>query len=216
MIVNSPRQLYRRPEVLGFHPDLRDREELIQMADCNETFRSLVAMAEGLREYFGDGQPVCVPIKRGASGTMNLLRSIDSGLFANVQPMAISTTNGKQRLPEPIILEMPSPQAVENKQVLIIDGVGDTLKTLRLAVDSVRRLCDGTNFLPPVGVIACVAVLKQGAAKVEVPELTDAAMLADKDDWVVGIGAAGADGFDLDDRFRDLTGVWHIQVPPSE
>jgi len=213
MIVNFPRHLHRRPEVLGFHPSLHEGEKLIQMADCHETFRALVTMAEGLREYFGDDQPVCVPIKRGASGTMNLLRSIDPGLFANIQPMAISTTNGKQRLPEPRILEMPSPQAVENKQVLIIDGVGDTLKTLRLAVDSVRRLCDGTNFLPPAGILACVAVLKQGAAKVEVPELTDAAMLADKNDWVVGIGAAGADGFDLDDRFRDLAGVWHIEIP---
>lgn len=212
-LINTPVRLSRRPEVLGFHPSLHEGEKLIQMADCNETFRALVAMAEGLREYFGDDQPVCVPIKRGASGTMNLLRSIDPGLFANVQPMSISTTNGKQRLPEPRISEMPPVQAIEDRQVLIIDGVGDTLKTLRLAVDSVRRLCDGTDFLPPVGVIACVAVLKQGAAKVEVPELTDVAMLADKDDWVVGIGAVGADGFDLDGRFRDLAGVWHIQIP---
>lgn len=213
MVVNSPHQLYRRPEVLGYHPSLRKGEKLIQMADCDATFRALATMAEGLREYFGDDRPVCVPIKRGASGTMRLLRFIDPGLFADIQPMGISTTNGRQRLPEPRILEMPIAQAVEDRQVLIVDGVGDTLKTLRLAVDSVRQLCDGTDFMPPAGVIACVAVLKQGAAKVEVPELTDVAMLADKDDWVVGIGAVGADGFDLDGRFRDLAGVWHIQIP---
>lgn len=213
LTINNPLVLSRRPEILGSHPDLKKGEKLIQMATNDETIEALAAMASGLKEYFGDDQPVCVPIKKGAMGTMQLLQKIDPEMFGNVRPITISTTDGQNRLPEPKVLGVPSPESIAGKRVLIVDGVADTLRTLLLAVDTIWELQRGTGLAAPVEVMACVAVLKDGADQFDVPALTDAAMLADKDDWVVGIGADGATGMDLDNRFRDLAVVWHIQIP---
>ena len=213
-LINRPLALSRRPETLGTHPDLRPGETLIQMADNSEVMGALNLMAIGLRDHFGAEPPVCVPIMRGAAGTMDLLNKVDPKLFANIRPMTISTTDGQRRLPQPRILQYPNPTELMGERVLIVDGVIDTGHTLIVAGDGLTRNAKDHDVPPPRKIESCAAVLKLDAAKHDLGELLIAvAMTADKDDWVVGIGDPEHDGFDLSDRFRDLPAVWHIQTP---
>lgn len=205
--------LSRRPEILGAHPDLQTGEKLIQMANEAEVMDALTLMAVNLAKYYGSESPVCVPIKRAAAGTMHLLRGIDPQLFAKIRSMTISTTYGQERLPKPRISQYPDPTELMDEPVLIIDGVVDTGHTLIAAMNGLTENAEDLCYLPPREIKACAAVLKLGAAKHDLGELLiAAAMTAGKDDWVVGIGGEH-DGFDLSDRFRDLPGVWHIQIP---
>lgn len=216
-LMYPPTYLDHRTDVLGRHPDLRDGESLVELATDQEASFYLARMAAALWLSYRHGPPpICVPIMRGAGGTMAILREIKPDLFALVAPMTVSTTDGQKRLSQPVVSQAPHPETLANHPVLLVDGVGDTLRTLREAIDHLKLQAQAAGYDPPSTIAACVGVLKEGAAKFAVPELVAAAMLATSADWVVGMSDGHFEGFDLADRFRiNLPGVWHIQTGRS-
>lgn len=214
--INTPVQLSRRPERLGYHRDLQEGEQLIEMATASEVDRALGQMTAALKEYYRGELPVCVVVYRAAQGTMDRLRQRDPVLFSDLSSMLIQTTEGMNRLPAPVVAKRPRPERLSGRRVLVVDGVVDTALTLRTAIDDITAQANAAADLrPPAEIKACVAVLKEGAQKYAIPELIACAMIADKDDWVVGISNTTR-GMDLDDRFaHELLGVYHIQTAPD-
>ncbi len=214
-MINTPVQLARRPEQLGWHRDLQKGEQLVELASPSEVDRALGQMTEALRTYYHGEVPLCVVVYRAAEGTIDRLRRRDQVLFSNLSAMAIKTTDGTRRLPEPVVTKRPRPERLSGRRVLVVDGVEDSGHTLRIVIDDIMAQATATadRFPPPRDIKACVAVIKEGAQTYEVPELIACAMIADKDDWVVGISNSSR-GIDLEDRFAfNLLGLYHIQLP---
>lgn len=212
--INTPVQLSRRPERLAYHQDLQEGECLIELATGPEVDHALGQMVHALREYYPDEPPLCVVVYRAAEGTIDRLRRIDEVLFSDLSAMAIKTTEGTHRLPHPVVTKRPRPDRISGKRVLVVDGVIDTGDTLRTAIDDISTQADAVadRLPPPTEIKACVAVLKKGAQRYDVPELISCAMMASKDDWVVGVSNSKR-GMDLDDRFAyELPGLYHIKL----
>lgn len=210
----EPRTLSRRPDHFGRHPDLKDGEQLIELATPTEVDEALGKMAEALKTYYREEPPVCVPVYRAAQGTMDRLRRINPDFFGDVGAMAVSTTDGQGRRSEPRVTKLPASDQMANRHVLLVDGVLDSGNTLRVGIDAILAQSERSSVSPPRDVQACVAVEKVGAGKYEVPELIAVAMRARKDDWVVGISDGEQRGMDLSDRFAyGLPGVYHIVLP---
>lgn len=215
--INTPVQLSRRPERLAYHQDLQEGEQLVELATEGEVDHALGQMVDCLREYYPDEPPLCVVVYRAAEGTIERLRQINPTLFSDLSAMVIKTTDGTHRLSNPVVTGRPSPDRVSGRRVLVVDGVIDTGHTLRTTIDDISTQAEAVadRFLPPTDIKACVAVLKERAQQFAVPELVACAMLADKDDWVVGVSNSTR-GMDLDDRFAyELPGLYHIAVAPG-
>lgn len=212
--INTPVQLSRRPERLAYHRDLQEGEQLVELATGPEVDRALGQMVSCLREYYPDKPPLCIVVYRAAEGTIDRLLKIDPSLFSDLSSMVVKTTDGTHRLPNPVVTKHPRPDRVSGRRVLVVDGVIDTGHTLRTAIDDISTQADAVvdRFPPPTEIKACVAVMKEGAQQFAVPELVGCAMLADKDNWVVGVSNSTR-GMDLDDRFAyELPGLYHIQL----
>jgi hypoxanthine phosphoribosyltransferase len=186
----------RRPA--NYHPDLES--VLFTGAEIKQRVKSL---GEELKEVYGDGEFTIISIINGAMMfTSDLMREIDNPI--RLDCIRISSYGEKTQ-------SIGTPQLVHSltldiakRNVLLIDDILDTGKTLSLVSGLIRRL-------NPASLRVCVLLDKKGRR--EVPFEADFVGFKIPDKFVVGYG------LDFAERYRNLPciGVLKpaLQNPPE-
>lgn len=164
-------------------PELR---ELYSEQSVRERIDELV---ERLYRDYADCPAVFVVIAEGARRFADVL--VKGLNERNVSPTVVflraSRSSGSSL--DAVQVEAVDPEALENKDVLIIDDIADEGRTLA-AVSELVRECD------PRSMKVAVLVSKTSRRVVEIP--LDYTGFEVDQGWVVGFG------MDLDERYRDL------------
>jgi hypoxanthine phosphoribosyltransferase len=106
-----------------------------------------------------------------------------------------ASSSGQVRLTKPLEIE------IEGKDVLIVEDIVDTGLTL-------VSLIEGLKSMKPESIKVCALIDKQ--------ERRGASVVVDYAGCVVGEGFLVGYGLDYAENFRNLPGIFHVELTPSE
>jgi hypoxanthine phosphoribosyltransferase len=170
----------------AFHPDLA--EVLLTEAQIHRRVKSL---AKEIKAAYGDGEFTIISLINGAvMFTADLMREIDNPV--RLDCIRVSSYGAKTK-------SIGTPQVIYNltldiaqRDVLIIDDILDTGKTLKLVGNLVRKL-------KPASLRTCVLLDKKARREVDLE--ADFVGFEIPDKFVVGYG------LDFNERYRNLPGI---------
>ena len=181
----------------GLHPDLA--EVLLTEEQIRDRIKTL---AQEIKAVYGDKEFTIISLINGAvMFTADLMREIDNPV--RLDCIRVSSYGAKTK-------SIGTPQVIYNltldiaqRDVLVIDDILDTGKTLKLVRDLVQEL-------KPASVRTCVLLDKKARREVELE--ADFVGFEIPDKFVVGYG------LDFAERYRNLPGIGVLkpekQVPP--
>ncbi|MEI6467369.1 MAG: hypoxanthine phosphoribosyltransferase [Verrucomicrobiota bacterium] len=175
-----------KKKVRTLHADLA--EVLLTEAQIHRRVKSL---AREIKEIYGDGELTIISLINGAvMFTADLMRQIDNPV--RLDCIRVSSYGGKTK-------SIGTPQVIYNltldiahRDVLIIDDILDTGKTLQLVGQLVRKL-------KPASLRTCVLLDKKARREVDLE--ADFVGFEIPDKFVVGYG------LDFNERYRNLPGI---------
>jgi len=171
---------------LNLHPDLA--EVLLTEAQIKERVKSIAAE---IKAAIGDGEFTIVSLINGAvMFTADLMREIDNPVRLDCIRVssygAMTKSIGTPQVIHSLTLD------ITGRDVLLVDDILDTGKTLKLVSDLI-------NHLKPASLRTCVLLDKK--ARREVPIEADFVGFEIPDKFVVGYG------LDFAERYRNLPGI---------
>lgn len=182
----------------SIHPDLES--VLVTQSEIQTRIQEL---GQQIKEIYGDEEITIISIINGAiMFTADLMREIDNPMRLDCIRIS-SYRNETKSMGTPKVLHSLTLD-IAKRNVLLIDDILDTGKTLEMVSDIIRKL-------DPARLTVCVLLDKEGRREVEF----DADLVGFKipDKFVVGYG------LDFAERYRNLRSIGvlkaHLQNPPE-
>ncbi len=183
---------------LPLHPDL---ESVLVTQD--EIQKSIKKLGQKIKEIHGDEEITIISIINGAiMFTADLMREIDNPVRLDCIRIS-SYRNESKSVGTPKLIHSLTLD-IENRNVLLIDDILDTGKTLEMVSGMIRKL-------NPAKLTVCVLLDKKGRREVDFNADIVGFNIPDK--FVVGYG------LDFAERYRNLSCIGvlksHLQNPPE-
>jgi len=179
-----------------------DRWEISHVVVSKDKITERVAsLGKELAQLYGNTEVTILPVLTGAFVfTADLVRHLP--LKLRIDPVSISSYTGKSTTPQGCSFRLPPPENLCNRDVLIVDDVLDSGKTMGFLTETVRD--SGAR-----SVRTCVLLRK---LRVDLPKRknVDFAGFDIQDDFVVGYG------LDFDGFFRNLPDICVLKEQTME